>query len=124
MTTIQYLVGLIIIASIITGVLFVIFGQVTVRKLRKNPDTKAQLGIELASGWDILNVAAALSRPKWLSEKFKKSSLSFLAANTDVLYNNTTLFDRILARVFWFTYVSAGTGMILVLILHWFGLFE
>lgn len=123
MTTIQYLVGLIIVASIITGVLFVLFGQITVRKLRKNPDTRAQLGIELVSGWDILNAAAALSRPKWLSEKFKKSRFSFLAANSDVLYNNTTLFDRILARLFWFTYVSAGTGMILVLILHWFGFF-
>lgn len=123
MTTIEYLVGLIIIASIITGILFVLFGQITVRKLRKSPDTRDRLGVELASGWDILNVAAALSRPKWLSEKFKKSSLSFLAANSDVLYKNTTLFDRILARIFWISYVTAGFGMILVLVLHWLGFF-
>lgn len=124
MTTIQYLVGCIIIASIITGVLFVIFGRITARKLRKNPDTKAQLGIELVSGWDILNVAAALSRPKWLSERFKKSGLSYLTANSDILYNHTTPFDRILARVFWYTYVASGTGMILVLILNLFGLLD
>jgi len=124
MTTIQYLVGLIILATIITGILFVLFGQITVRKLRKNPETKEQLGVEFASGWDILNVAAALSRPKWLSEKYKKSNFSSLAANADVLYRNTTLFDRILARVFWFSYVAAGTGMILVMILNWCGVFD
>ncbi|GGB01939.1 hypothetical protein [Agarivorans gilvus] len=105
-------------------ILYVLFGQITVRKLRKNPETKGQLGVEFFSGWDILNVAAALSRPKWLSEKFKKSRFSFLSANYDVLFINTTLFDRILARVFWFAYVAAGTGMIFVLILHWFGFFE
>jgi len=123
MTTIQYLVGLMIIATLITGILFILFGQITVRKLRKNPETKEQLGVEFASGWDVLNVAAALSRPKWLSEKYKKSKLSGLAANSDVLYQSTTLFDRILARVFWFLYVFLGAAMILILILNWCGVF-
>ena len=34
---------------IISAILYVIFGQVTVRKLRKNPNTKDELGIEFAS---------------------------------------------------------------------------
>lgn len=110
--------------GLVACILYVLFGQLTVRKLRKNPETKDHLGIEFASGWDILNVAAALSRPKWLTERYKKSNLSFLAANSDVLNKNTTLFDRILARIFWFSYVSAGTGMIFVLILNWLGVFD
>ena len=105
-------------------ILYVLFGQITVRKLRKNPETKENLGVEFFSGWDILNVAAALSRPNWLSEKYKKSNLSGLAANSDVLYRNTTLFDRILARVFWFSYAISGTGLILMLILSWCGVFD
>jgi len=44
--------------------LFVLLGQVTVRKLRKNSETKDHLGISLASGWDIINVANAFSEPK------------------------------------------------------------
>jgi hypothetical protein len=104
--------------------LYVLFGQITVRKLRKNPETKDQLGFELASGWDILNVAAALSRPKWITNKYKKSRLSSFAASSDTLYQNTTLFDRILARVFWFSYVISGSCLILILVLNWCGVFD
>ena len=50
----------------LTCILFVVFGQVTVRRLRKNPLTKEGLGIEFASGWDILNVAARFLHPNGL----------------------------------------------------------
>lgn len=110
--------------AFITCILYVLFGQLTVRKLRKNPETKDQLGVEFAGGWDILNVAAALSRPKWLSNKYKNSRLSGLAANSSILYRNTTLFDRVLARIFWFSYVVSGSGLILMLILSWSGAFD
>jgi len=43
--------------TFIAGFLFVLFGQITVRKLRKNPATKNELGVEFLSGWDIINVA-------------------------------------------------------------------
>lgn len=105
-------------------ILYVLFGQITVRKLRKNPQTKDQLGVEFTSGWDILNVASALCRPKWLDDRYKKSRLSGLAANAEVLYQHTTLFDRILARIFWYSYVVSGTGLILMLILNLLGVFD
>lgn len=108
----------------ITCILFVLFGQLTVRKLRKKPEVKDKLGIEFASGWDILNVASALCRPKWLDDRYKKSRLSGLAANAEVLYQHTTLFDRILARIFWYSYVMSGTGLILMLILNLLGVFD
>ena len=81
-------------------VFYVIFGQVTVRKLRKKTATKGNLGIEFSSGWDILNVASALSRPKWLTRKYKASRLSHLVADSDTLYKHTTVLDRILAQYF------------------------
>jgi hypothetical protein len=110
--------------AFVACILYVLFGQITVRKLRKKPETRDQLGIEFASGWDILNVASAISRPKWLSDRYKKSSLSALIASSDVLYRNTTLFDRILARLFWYSYVISGTGLILILVLNWCGLLD
>ena len=80
----------------IAMIFFVIFGQVTVRKLRKNAKTKDELGIEFASGWDILNVAGALARPVWLSRKLKNTPLGYyLYANTEVLFNNTNTFNII-----------------------------
>ena len=47
--------GIVFFFILISMVLYVIFGQVTVRKLRKNPETKHELGVEFASGWDIFN---------------------------------------------------------------------
>ena len=48
----------------VTCILYVLFGQITVRKLRNNPKTKDALGLEYASGWDIINVAQALAFPR------------------------------------------------------------
>ena len=110
--------------ALVACVLYVIFGQVTVRKLRKNPTTKDKLGLEFASGWDILNVASAISRPEWLNEKYKNSKLSFFAADKALLYQNTTGADRLLARLFWYTYLISGCGLILVLICSWLGVFN
>ena len=109
----------------IAMIFFVIFGQVTVRKLRKNAKTKDELGIEFASGWDILNVAGALARPVWLSRKLKNTPLGhYLYANTEVLFNNTNTFDRVLASVFYILYVSFGTSLILLVTLNAIGVFD
>ena len=61
MTTGDVIFAVIFVMGFVACILFVIFGQVTVRKLRKNPETKHELGLEFAGGWDILNVAQALS---------------------------------------------------------------
>jgi hypothetical protein len=108
-------------------ILFVIFGQVTVRKLRKNPETKQALGMEFASGWDILNVASALSLPKAVAQRIRRNSESMglgFEADPDILYKHTTLFDRVLARVFYTLFAFSGFGLITLGILHWFGVFD
>ena len=85
--------------AIFYWIIYIIFGQVLVRKLRKNPITKKSLGLEFVSGWDILNVAFSLSYPVWMREVAKKSPLSFLEADYDAIYPYTTRFDRVLVKI-------------------------
>ena len=107
----------------VAWILFVIFGQVTVRRLRKNLETKRELGIEFLSGWDILNVAQALSIPRPMTRKLENSRLSFLHANTDLLYKHTNWFDRFLARLFYWPFFLSVFAMIILMILNWLGAF-
>lgn len=102
-------------------VLFVVFGQVTVRKLRKNPKTRDHLGIEFASGWDILNVAQVLAIPRSWSRRMEKSSLVALHAKSDIVHKNTNRFDKVLGIIFFWTFASSGTLLILLAILSKFG---
>lgn len=108
----------------LSWILFLIFAQVTVRKLRKNTATRNQLGVEFMSGYDTFNVASALSTPRWLRKIFARSPLAFLAADYQTLYDNTSLFDRILARTFWCIFSLSGTMLILLLIFDKTGLFD
>jgi len=92
-----------------------------VRKLRKAPETKHDLGIEFASGWDIINVAVALSMLKMLEKHFKNKAFH---ANVDLLYRHTTVFDRVLARVFCDLWIFAGLSVILLGLLDAIGVFD
>lgn len=93
------LFGLAVISAVIQGILFVVLGEVTVRKLRKNPLARCHLGVDLFSGWDILSVSMALSRPRRWSELLESSRLAPLYACSSALRVHTTRFDRALARV-------------------------
>jgi hypothetical protein len=124
MSLFSQLLGIAALGGFFSCILFVAFGQITVRKLRKNPATKERLGVEFTSGWDILNVAGALSTPKWLRDRFNRSSLSFMVADHQALYENTNRFDRVLGRIFWFFYITSATLMILLMIVNAFGFFD
>ena len=108
-------------AAFIGCILFVIFGQVTVRKLRNNPETRHELGMEFASGWDITNVAQALSLPKFLQKRVKNKVFH---ANPDVLYKHTTVFDRVLARMFYWLWMSSAFALIILAMLDFFWGFD
>ncbi len=110
--------------TFIAAFLFVLFGQITVRKLRKTPQTKHGLGVEFASGWDILNVAGALAAPRWLNRKLRNTPLGSLYANADLLDENTNTFDRVLARIFYVLYVFSGSALIILMLLNVFGVFD
>jgi hypothetical protein len=124
MSTFSVLLAIGFIGLFIGCILFVVFGQITVRKLRKNPETKEHLGMEFTSGWDILNVAGALSTPLWLRNKFENSPLKFMSARYEVIYNHTSIFDRILGRTFWFFYMSSGLLIIALVFLEGLGIIE
>jgi len=111
MNSTEIIIGVLIAIVFVVMVLYVIFGQITVRKLRKNPATKNELGVEFVSGWDIINVAQALAMPAFIIRKFKNSKLSFLYANVDVLIKHTNKFDRILAFLFYWLLMSSGLFM-------------
>ena len=53
--------GVWLVHFVVSGILFVVFGEVTVRRLRKDPATRRYLGFEFCSGWDIVNAGVALS---------------------------------------------------------------
>lgn len=110
---------IVFITGFIALILYVIFGQVTVRKLRNNPNTKDALGIEFASGWDILNVAKAFAMPKGITKKWKKSAQSAFYADIDLLYKHTNKLDRILGAVFYWIYVFTGLSLILLVLFEW-----
>ena len=118
------LVGILIAEVFVVMLLYLLFGQITVRKLRKNPETKQSLGIEFVSGWDILNVAQALSLPKSLVRKFKKTPLSTLYADTDLLVQYTNTFDRALAKLFYWLFVISGASTIIVVVLNSLGFLD
>ncbi len=117
MSLFSTLLAMVAVTTFVSMLLFVLFGQVTVRKLRKNPKTKNELGIEFVSGWDIINVAQAISIPRSIMKKFNKTQLSFLYANADLLYKYTNTFDRFIARLFYWLFMIAGlSGAFLVLL--------
>jgi len=116
-------------AAFISMILYIIFGQVTVRKLRKKPETKHELGIEFISGWDIFNVAGALALPKAITRRIKRNSISMgmgqgFEADPDILYKYTTVFDRVLAHLFYWSWVFSGFGLVILVILNWVGVFD
>ncbi|OMH33841.1 hypothetical protein BGP75_12720 [Motiliproteus sp. MSK22-1] len=108
-------IGMVLIGfAVIVGILFVAFGQITVRRLRRNPATKGRLGMEFTSGWDILNTAQALALPKALTDRFKESPLSAMFANADLLREHTSVFDRVLAAIFFWLYAFTAVSAILL----------
>ena len=110
--------------GIIGAILCVIFGQVTVRKLRKNPETKGELGIEFVSGMDIFHVGFALTLPRKLTRLGQKSSLRMLSANADLLFRHTTRFDRILARFFFIPCTFSVFSILVLCLMDKIGFFK
>jgi len=118
------LLGFVAIFMFISCILYVLFGQLTVRKLRKNQKTKDALGLEYASGWDIINVAQALALPKSWSRVLENSPLSFMHANSELIFKYTNRFDRVLGFVFYWLFISSTLTCLLLILLNYFELFN
>jgi len=121
--TFSTLLAIPFVVLLVGSVFFVIFGQVTMRKLRKKPEIRHELGIEFLSGWDILSVAQTLTLPKSIAQRIRRNSRG-TAADPDLLYRYTTLFDRVLARVFYMLITLSVFAMFVLIILDEFGVFD
>ncbi len=124
MNTTTIIVLFIITSSMVSGILYVAFGQITVRKLRKNPKTRDFLGVEYASGWDIINVAQAFAFPRAWAKKVENSKFSFMYANASELYENTTKFDQVLGFVFYWVLTISGLVSAVLILLDSLGAFS
>ena len=116
--------SILLLLAFVTSILLVAFGQITVRRLRKDPEIRSALGFEYISGRDIFNVAQALGLPIGIIRKLRTTKLGFLYADPDVLLRHTSRFDRILGRLFFWSYMSTGVLGVLFLILNSLGLFK
>lgn len=110
--------------AIIGSIFLVIFGQVTVRKLRKNTEAKDALGIEFINGWDIIHAGMALTLHRKFGRRIKKAPFGLLHADPDLLYKHTTILDRILSRVFYIIYALAGLFAVVLMLLDIAGFFN
>ncbi|GAB3093561.1 hypothetical protein G8770_06635 [Aestuariicella hydrocarbonica] len=110
--------------AFVACILYVLFGQITVRKLRKNPETKDALGLEYVSGWDIINVAQVLALPKSWSQKLGAGKLSFLYANAGVIYLHTTKVDRFLGALFYWLLMISGLSLAFLTLMEALGVFD
>lgn len=99
-------------------ILYVLFGQLTVRKLRKNPATKESLGLEFANGWDVFNVAQALALPESITKKLSQSPISFLFAKTELLIRSTNKFDKIIASIFYWVFTISILSLLSLAVLQ------
>ncbi|UTA48658.1 hypothetical protein L1F30_03725 [Simiduia sp. 21SJ11W-1] len=124
MTLFSKLLAFSVLLMLIALILFVLFGQITVRRLRKTEETKNALGCEFASGWDILNAAQALALPRYITDKLAQSPLSGLYADRDLLEKHTSTFDRGLAKIFWYTYTISVALMLIFIAANSMGLFD
>ena len=90
---------------VLWGILFVVFGEVTVRRLRKDLQVRRQMGYEFFPGWDIVNVAVALSWPRRIMRWLDSRAVLGLHAHSETMYRHTSGLDRFLARAFYWTLI-------------------
>lgn len=102
---------------VVAAILFVVFSEMTVRKLEKNPETKKYLGISFVPRGVVGKVAMAFALPRTFNRKLRNGRPGgLLQPDVDVLEQHTSLFDRILARIFFWVLMS-GTCITLFAVL-------
>jgi hypothetical protein len=123
MDTILFVIILLVMVA--DYILLVVLGQKTLRKLRKNPETKNALGIEfLLGGGDIVNVSFAFGIPRRLNRKARNNKLGALFADADLLEKHMTRFDILLSKLVFFLGVAWVSPLLFLVFLFKIGVFE
>lgn len=102
---------------VLTCILFVVFGDVAVRRLRKITEIKDKLGFEYVNGRDIMNVAMALSIPRKLNQRDINSKAGFMFADAGSISPYTRKVDRFIAKLFFWSYLITVFTFIVFVIL-------
>jgi hypothetical protein len=119
----NFFFAIILLVMVTDNILLVVLGQKTVRKLRKNPETKNALGIEfLLGGGDIVNVSFAFGIPRRLNRKVRKNKLRALFADADLLEKHMTRFDILLSKVVFFLGVAWILPLLILVLLFKIGI--
>ncbi len=100
-------------------VAFVLLWLVTVRRLRRNPRTRHCLGLDILPGWQIMNVASALSWPRAMGRHFDSRPLAALRAHSQTLYANTSSLDRCLARACYWPQILMMVWIVVFCLYDW-----
>ena len=116
------LFAIVMLVMFIDMFLLLTFAWTTVRKLRKNPNTKDSLGFEIYSGSNIFGIAQALAWPRSITKKADDAKYSFMIANAELLHEHTSRFDKILARLFYWPMIFSVISLLLLAVLSDFEL--
>ncbi len=109
----EIIVWAIFLSLILTPVLFFIINLKTVRRLRKNPITKDELGLSLVWGWHAITVSEALLFSKEYTTKRRKRSHGYMFANYDLVYQYTTPFEKAICKLFIILGVFSVLGILI-----------
>lgn len=123
-STFSVLLALSCAVILVAWIIFLVFAQVSVRRLEKHPETKDALGMELVSGWRIFNIAEALVLPMSFFKRIEGGPLFFMYADAKVLRRHSRLIDRILAHLLFWPFVTGSFSAVLLVILDAFQVFD
>ena len=111
--------GFLVLGSIFVWAVFMFaFGVITVRRLRKHPETSGCLGFPLLPGWETMSVAAALSLPGFILRGRESGLTSMFRADSATMYRHTSLLDRLLGRICYWAHIIAFISIMTVVALQ------
>ena len=121
MNTFNILFGIASATGLFAWILYLIFAQITVRKLERNPHIRENMGFEPISGWRILSVAEALAWPKAFFDLAQRTPLAGLYADADLIRAHTNRLDRALAHLLCWTFFGSGIALLLLVLTELLG---
>ncbi len=108
-------------SMIVSWILFFIINIKTVRRLRKNPITKNELGFHLFWGWYALNISETLLFSKEWTIRRRNSSNGYMFANYDLVHQYTTPFEKVICKLCIILSLFSVLGLLTIEILSYFG---
>ncbi len=112
---------MVVLSLILTVIFFIIVNLKIVRKLKKNPTTKNELGLSLVWGWGALTVSQALFFSKKRMTEMRSRSHGYMFANYELVHQHTSKLDKILAGIFTFFYLLSAISLLISIVLDQVG---